>query len=60
LHIREAVLWRKIIRNQNFLARFDKETGNTDEGDARVVRHGHLPDREVMTGIGYICPITVH
>jgi len=43
----------------NFLARFDKETGNTDEGDARVVRHGHLPNREVMVGIGYICPITV-
>ena len=25
---------------------------NTDEGRARVVRHGHLPEREVMTGIG--------
>ena len=24
----------------------------TDEGRARVVRHGHLPEREVMTGIG--------
>ena len=24
----------------------------TDDGRARVVRHGHLPEREVMTGIG--------
>ncbi len=28
----------------------------TDDGRARLVRHGHLPEREVMTGIG---PITV-
>jgi transposase-like protein len=28
----------------------------TDDGRARVVRHGHLPEREVMTGIG---PVTV-
>jgi putative transposase len=24
----------------------------TEEGRTRVVRHGHLPEREVMTGIG--------
>ncbi len=24
----------------------------TEDGRARVVRHGHLPEREVMTGIG--------
>ncbi len=24
----------------------------TDDGRARLVRHGHLPEREVMTGIG--------
>ena len=24
----------------------------TDDGRQRVVRHGHLPEREVMTGIG--------
>jgi putative transposase len=24
----------------------------TDDGRARIVRHGHLPEREVMTGIG--------
>ena len=24
----------------------------TEEGHQRVVRHGHLPEREVMTGIG--------
>lgn len=24
----------------------------TESGRARVVRHGHLPEREVMTGIG--------
>ena len=24
----------------------------TDEGRTRVVRHGHLPEREVMTGVG--------
>ena len=28
----------------------------TEDGRARVVRHGHLPEREVMTGIG---PISV-
>ena len=27
-------------------------TLKTDEGRMRVVRHGHLPEREVMTGIG--------
>ena len=29
----------------------------TADGHQRVVRHGHLPEREVMTGIG---PVTVH
>jgi putative transposase len=24
----------------------------TDDGRQRVVRHGHLPEREIMTGIG--------
>jgi hypothetical protein len=24
----------------------------TDDGRARLVRHGHLPEREIMTGIG--------
>src|SRR6516162_2081272 len=24
----------------------------TDDGRSRLVRHGHLPEREVMTGIG--------
>src|SRR6476620_8363437 len=28
----------------------------TEDGRARVVRHGHLPEREVMTGIG---PVSV-
>ena len=32
------------------LAQFSNET--TDEGHARIVRHGHLPEREVMTGVG--------
>ncbi|PPB79951.1 mutator family transposase, partial [Albidovulum inexpectatum] len=27
-------------------------TERTDEGQARLVRHGHLPERAVMTGIG--------
>lgn len=26
----------------------------TDEGHRRIVRHGHLPEREVMTGIGAV------
>jgi putative transposase len=26
----------------------------TEEGRQRVVRHGHLPEREVMTGIGAV------
>ena len=34
------------------LAQFSNET--TDEGHARIVRHGHLPEREVMTGVGLI------
>jgi len=31
----------------------------TDDGHRRLVRHGHLPEREVMTGIGPVavrCP----
>jgi hypothetical protein len=24
----------------------------TDDGHQRLVRHGHLPEREIMTGIG--------
>lgn len=31
----------------------------TDDGRARLVRHGHLPEREIMTGIGPVavrCP----
>ena len=36
------------------LAQFSNET--TPEGHARIVRHGDLPQREVMTGVG---PITV-
>ena len=31
----------------------------TDDGRARLVRHGHLPAREIMTGIGPVavrCP----
>ena len=26
----------------------------TEDGRQRVVRHGHLPEREVMTGIGLV------
>ncbi len=26
----------------------------TEEGRRRVVRHGHLPEREIMTGIGAV------
>jgi hypothetical protein len=29
----------------------------TDDGRRRLVRHGHLPEREIMTGIG---PVAVH
>ncbi|MBU2889531.1 transposase [Celeribacter halophilus] len=29
----------------------------TEEGRARLVRHGYLPEREVMTGVG---PVRVH
>ena len=31
----------------------------TDDGRQRLVRHGHLPEREIMTGIGPVavrCP----
>src|ERR1700720_863880 len=27
----------------------------TERGKQRVVRHGHLPEREIMTGIGPVC-----
>ena len=32
------------------LAQFSNDT--IPEGYARIVRHGHLPEREVMTGVG--------
>ena len=32
------------------LAQFSNDT--TPDGHARIVRHGHLPEREVMTGVG--------
>lgn len=38
------------------LAQFSGET--TLEGHTRIVRHGHLPEREVMTGIGPV-PVKV-
>ena len=31
----------------------------TEDGHRRVVRHGHLPEREVMTGIG-LSPFASH
>ena len=37
------------------LSRYADET--TDDGRKRLVRHGHLPEREIMTGIG---PVGVH
>ena len=37
-----------------FLAAFAKD--RLDDGRARLVRHGHLPEREILTGIG---PVTV-
>ena len=39
------------------LSRYADET--TDDGRQRLVRHGHLPEREIMTGIGPVgvrCP----
>jgi len=36
------------------LARFSGET--TPSGHSRIVRHGHLPERDIMTGIG---PVSV-
>lgn len=38
------------------LAQFSGET--TPEGHARLVRHGHLPERKVLTGIGPV-PVKV-
>jgi putative transposase len=32
----------------------------TADGRQRIVRHGHLPEREIMTGIGLVavrCPV---
>jgi len=39
---------------QEFLAQFSGQS--TDKGQAAVVRNGHLPERELQTGIG---PVTV-
>jgi hypothetical protein len=39
------------------LSRYADET--TDDGRQQLVRHGHLPEREIMTGIGPVavrCP----
>ena len=36
------------------MASFSEE--KIEDGRARLVRHGHLPEREVMTGIG---PVSV-
>ena len=39
------------------LSRYADES--TDDGHQRLVRHGHLPEREIMTGIGPVavrCP----
>ena len=38
------------------MAAFSNET--LEDGRARLVRHGHLPEREVMTGIGPV-PVKV-
>jgi transposase-like protein len=38
------------------MAAFDKD--KLDDGRARLVRHGHLPEREVMTGVGPV-PVKV-
>ena len=38
------------------MAAFSKE--RLDDGRARLVRHGHLPEREVLTGIGPV-PVKV-
>ena len=33
----------------------------TDDGRRRLVRHGHLPEREIVTGIGVNCfPSAMH
>ena len=37
---------------------FSGGTPRLEDGRARLVRHGHLPEREVMTGIGPV-PVTV-
>jgi putative transposase len=42
------------------LSRYADETSN---GRQRLVRHGHLPEREIMTGIGPVavrCPRVRH
>jgi hypothetical protein len=45
--------WGRIDRRSmggDFLGRYSDLV--TEEGRQRVVRHGHLPEREIMTGIG--------
>jgi putative transposase len=51
--------WRKAAEAEvaTLLSRYADET--TDDGRQRLVRHGHLSEREIMTGIspvGVRCP----
>ena len=40
----------------DFLGRYSELL--TEEGHKRVVRHGHLPEREIMTGVGPVAVST--
>jgi putative transposase len=42
----------RAVEGEAFLAR--RAVLETNDGRTRVVRHGHLPQREVMTGIGSV------
>ena len=54
---RELVAQAVEAEAATLLSRYADET--TDDGRKRLVRHGHLPEREIMTGIGPVavrCP----
>ena len=44
--------WRKLSRLRSRPCSVGHADETTDDGRKRLVRHGHLPEREIMTGIG--------
>ena len=46
--------WRRPSRRKSLTFRGRYAVSKIEAGHQRVVRHGHLPEREIMTGIGSV------